>query len=54
MLFMPEAKCRLMLWHADVAFLVSNHFKKDRMLARGEVTEEDGDVLYSELGGKKL
>ena len=32
----------------DVAFLVSNHFKKERL---GEYHEE-GDVLYNELGGR--
>ncbi|KAK7458115.1 hypothetical protein VKT23_010023 [Stygiomarasmius scandens] len=37
----------------DVAFLVSNHFKKERRaqnLKEGEV--DSSDVLYSELGGK--
>ncbi|EPT00868.1 hypothetical protein FOMPIDRAFT_1036613 [Fomitopsis schrenkii] len=35
----------------DVAFLLSNHFKKARGRAAGKRPE--GDVLYSELGGKK-
>lgn len=33
----------------DVAFLVSNHFKKER---RGS-KQGDSDILYSELGGRK-
>ncbi|KZT70252.1 DAHP synthetase [Daedalea quercina L-15889] len=35
----------------DVAFLLSNHFKKARGRAAGKRAE--GDVLYSELGGRK-
>jgi len=34
----------------DVAFLVSNHFKKER---RGQ-KQGESDVLYSELGGRKM
>ncbi|KAH8832749.1 DAHP synthetase [Flagelloscypha sp. PMI_526] len=34
----------------DVAFLISNHFKKERAKERGEKAQAD-DVLYSELGG---
>ncbi|KAK0505613.1 DAHP synthetase [Armillaria luteobubalina] len=34
----------------DVAFLLSNHFKKER---RGKQTGTDHDVLYSELGGRE-
>ncbi|KAG5635555.1 hypothetical protein H0H81_010876 [Sphagnurus paluster] len=33
----------------DVAFLISNHFKKER---RGVVDEVDSDVLYTELAGR--
>lgn len=33
---------------ADVAFLISNHFKKERL---GH-TRSDNDVLYAELGGR--
>jgi len=32
----------------DVAFLISNHFKKERLGQR-----DGSDVLYSELGGRK-
>lgn len=34
---------------SDVAFLISNHFKKER---RGKEGEAGHDVLYSELGGR--
>ncbi|PBK64924.1 DAHP synthetase [Armillaria solidipes] len=34
----------------DVAFLLSNHFKKER---RGKQLDTDHDVLYSELGGRE-
>ena len=34
----------------DVAFLISDHFKKQRTGAKTSY----GDVLYSELGGRKL
>ncbi|SJL18136.1 related to phospho-2-dehydro-3-deoxyheptonate aldolase, class II [Armillaria ostoyae] len=34
----------------DVAFLLSNHFKKER---RGKHLDTDHDVLYSELGGRE-
>ena len=34
----------------DVAFLISDHFKKERTGAKTSY----GDVLYSELGGRKL
>jgi len=34
----------------DVAFLISNHFKKER---RGQSAEGvEGDVLYTELAGR--
>ena len=35
---------------SDVAFLISDHFKKERTGAKTSY----GDVLYSELGGRKL
>lgn len=34
----------------DVAFLISDHFKKERTGSKRSY----GDVLYSELGGRKL
>ncbi|CDO73838.1 hypothetical protein BN946_scf185015.g167 [Trametes cinnabarina] len=35
----------------DVAFLISDHFKKERI---GREKSSYGDVLYAELGGKRL
>lgn len=45
--FVPSLLFTYYLRMVDVAFLLSNHFKK----ARRGVKEVDGDVLYSELGG---
>jgi len=38
----------------DVAFLISNHFKKERVSHRNGTRESKsaGDILYAELGGK--
>ncbi len=33
----------------DVAFLISNHFKRERL---GRQYKSDGDVLFEELGGR--
>jgi len=35
----------------DLAFLISNHFKNQR---RGSSQKATTDVLYSELGGKRV
>lgn len=39
----------LTLRRTDVAFLISDHFKKQR---RGPKQDENDDVVYSELGGR--
>lgn len=38
----------------DVAFLISNHFKKERLakMRGGGAGGELGDVLFEELGGR--
>lgn len=45
----PNYNCFFSGFFLDVAFLISNHFKKER---RGKNnTENENDVLYNELGG---